>query len=353
MMLATDLAVLDHTDGSLLLVANAVNYDGTDERVDEAWADAVARLDRMTAELAAPAPSTVAVHGGPPSAPARQRTEREEYLAAVVEGKEAIRDGEVFQVVISQRFEWTARRTPSTSTGCCAPRTRARTCTCLRAATRTGEPFDVVGSSPEALVKVDAGRVITHPIAGHAAARRHPGGGRRAGRGAARRREGAGGAPHARRPGPQRPRPGLRARHRRGGRVHGASSGTATSCTSSPRWRAICAPADVAFDVLRRDVPGGHPLRRAEAAGHGDHRRARARPARRLRRRRRLLRLRRRPRHGHRDPHGADRATGIAHVQAGAGIVADSDPEREYEECRNKAAAVLRAVATASTLRAP
>ena len=54
MPVATDLAVLDHTDGSLLLVANAVNYDATDERVDEAWADAVARLDRMTAQLAEP-----------------------------------------------------------------------------------------------------------------------------------------------------------------------------------------------------------------------------------------------------------------------------------------------------------
>src|SRR4051812_28821839 len=32
MLLATDLAVLDHADGSLLLVANAVNYDATDER---------------------------------------------------------------------------------------------------------------------------------------------------------------------------------------------------------------------------------------------------------------------------------------------------------------------------------
>ena len=34
MMLATDLAVLDHADGSVLLIANAVNYDDTDERVD-------------------------------------------------------------------------------------------------------------------------------------------------------------------------------------------------------------------------------------------------------------------------------------------------------------------------------
>jgi anthranilate synthase component I len=34
-----------------------------------------------------------------------------------------------------------------------------------------------------------------------------------------------------------------------------------------------------------------------------------------------------------------------AWVQAGAGIVADSIPEREYEECRSKAAAVLAAIA--------
>ena len=36
MVLATDVAVLDHSDGSLLLVANAINYDDTDERVEDA-----------------------------------------------------------------------------------------------------------------------------------------------------------------------------------------------------------------------------------------------------------------------------------------------------------------------------
>jgi anthranilate synthase component 1 len=42
---------------------------------------------------------------------------------------------------------------------------------------------------------------------------------------------------------------------------------------------------------------------------------------------------------------------GTAYVQAGAGLVADSDPTREDEECRNKAAAVLRAIAVANTMR--
>jgi anthranilate synthase component 1 len=41
---------------------------------------------------------------------------------------------------------------------------------------------------------------------------------------------------------------------------------------------------------------------------------------------------------------------GTAFVQAGAGVVADSDPESENQECRNKAAAVLTAIHAANRL---
>ncbi|GAB43025.1 anthranilate synthase component I, partial [Gordonia terrae NBRC 100016] len=44
-------------------------------------------------------------------------------------------------------------------------------------------------------------------------------------------------------------------------------------------------------------------------------------------------------------------ARGKAFVQAGGGVVADSEPEYEYNEARNKATAVLNAVAAASTMR--
>jgi anthranilate synthase component 1 len=40
---------------------------------------------------------------------------------------------------------------------------------------------------------------------------------------------------------------------------------------------------------------------------------------------------------------------GVAYVQAGAGIVADSDPEREYRETENKARAMFRAIELATT----
>jgi anthranilate synthase component 1 len=41
---------------------------------------------------------------------------------------------------------------------------------------------------------------------------------------------------------------------------------------------------------------------------------------------------------------------GIAHIQAGGGIVADSVPSSENEECINKAMAIIRAVALAAQL---
>jgi anthranilate synthase component 1 len=41
----------------------------------------------------------------------------------------------------------------------------------------------------------------------------------------------------------------------------------------------------------------------------------------------------------------------MAYVQAGAGIVADSDPSAENDETLNKAAAVLGAIAAANEIK--
>jgi anthranilate synthase component 1 len=351
MSLATDLAVLDHSDGTLLLVANAVNYDGTDERVDEAWADAVERLDRMTAELAAPAPATVAVHSGPPSAPARQRTEREEYLSAVGEGKAAIRDGEVFQVVLSQRFEVDCPSDALDVYRVLRASNPSPYMYLYRAADAQGRRFDVVGSSPEALVKVSSGRVITHPIAGT-------------------RPRGATAAEDAALAEELLADSKERAEHlmlvdlarNDLGRVCVPGSVEVVEFMNVERYSHVMhlvstvegdlAPGRTAYDVLQATFPAGtlsgapkprameiidklEPTRRGVYGGvlgyfdvAGDLDMAIAiRTA--------LLR------------------DGVAYVQAGAGIVADSDPDREDEECRNKAAAVLRAIATAATLRSP
>jgi len=51
MLLATDIAAVDHHEGTITLIANAVNWNGTDEHVDAAYDDAVAWLDVMTDAL--------------------------------------------------------------------------------------------------------------------------------------------------------------------------------------------------------------------------------------------------------------------------------------------------------------
>src|SRR5918998_3549688 len=104
MLLATDLAALDHHEGTVTLIANAINWDDSRERVDEAYDDAVARLDAMVAQLCTSAPASAAVFTRPAPEFLRRRSP-EQHHAAVETAKEAIRAGEAFQVVVSQRFE--------------------------------------------------------------------------------------------------------------------------------------------------------------------------------------------------------------------------------------------------------
>ena len=95
---------------------------------------------------------------------------------------------------------------------------------------------------------------------------------------------------------------------------------------------------------VRRRVSGRHAGRRAEGARDGDHRRARAGAARVLRRHGRLLRPRRRHGPGDRDPHAWSSTATRYSFQAGAGIVADSVPASEYHEVFAKSAVLRRAL---------
>ncbi len=353
LMLATDLAVLDHTDGSILLVANAVNYDDTDDRVEQAWADAVERLDTMTRALAAPADSTVAVVDteavGLAMAGVTSNTTPERYEEVVELAKEDIRAGEVFQVVLSQRFSMACPADPLDVYRALRAGNPSPYMYLFRFPAPDGSDYAVVGSSPEALVRVTGDRAITHPIAG------------------------------------SRPR----------GKTPEDDVRLADELLADPKERAehvmlvdlgrndlqrVCRPGTVdvvefmdvrryshvmhiestvvgetrpgtsAYDVLVATFPAGtlsgapkpralaliehyEPSRRGVyggVVGYLDF-------------------------HGDLDMAIAIRTAvvkdGVAHVQAGAGIVADSHPTREHEECVHKATAALRAVATAGAMR--
>ncbi|MGH3612476.1 MAG: anthranilate synthase component I [Pseudonocardia sp.] len=177
MLLATDLAAVDHHEGTITLIANAMLESDVahprggdardDQRVDEAYDDAVARLNRMTAELAAPAPSTVAVYR-PVEPHFTRRRSPAEHHAAVEIAKEQIRAGEAFQVVVSQRFETDCDADPLDVYRVLRATNPSPYMYLLRlqGAGAAAAPFSIVGSSPEALVTVRDGMATTHPIAG-------------------------------------------------------------------------------------------------------------------------------------------------------------------------------------------
>ena len=161
-MLTSDLAVFDHYDGTLTLIANAVNWDGSVERVDEAYADALARLDALEVTLKTPQVAGINLPLTKEVPLYKRDMSSTDYQAKVEILKEEIRSGEAFQVVLSQRFVMESSADPFDIY-------RA-----LRAANpspymylfRFADGLSVVGSSPEALVKIQGRDVMLHPIAG-------------------------------------------------------------------------------------------------------------------------------------------------------------------------------------------
>jgi anthranilate synthase component 1 len=163
MMLVTDLAVLDHTDGSVLLIANVL--PGELDGGTAGYAAAVARLDAMAAALASPAPAGVAV-----LEPAREPVVTSNLAPGRFEqGVEAIREhiraGDAYQVVLSQRFEVATTADALDLYRVLRATNPSPYMYLLRFAGRE-TPFDVVGSSPEALVTVAGRQAVVHPPAG-------------------------------------------------------------------------------------------------------------------------------------------------------------------------------------------
>jgi anthranilate synthase component 1 len=161
-MLTTDLAIYDHLHGVVTLIANAINWDGSDERVDEAYAASLARLSKMENDLKRPIVSRIAPLTSRPEPRFNRLTSRRDYLSSVGRIKEEIKSGEAFQVVLSQRFEMDCPAEPFDV----YRMLRLHNPSPYMYLFRFPDKLAIVGSSPEALVKVDDGEVMVHPIAG-------------------------------------------------------------------------------------------------------------------------------------------------------------------------------------------
>jgi anthranilate synthase component 1 len=153
------LVVFDHLQRTIKVVAH-VALDGD---VDAAYAEGLARIAALEDRLAQPlnaGPLSVQTQEAAPVALASNFA-REDFEASVGRAKEYIGAGDIIQVVLAQRF-WRPTAAPPFA---------------IYRALRTVNPspymyfldwgeFQLVGASPELLVLVEDGVATTHPIAG-------------------------------------------------------------------------------------------------------------------------------------------------------------------------------------------
>jgi anthranilate synthase component I len=343
-MLTSDLAVMDHSEGTITLIANAINWDGSDDRIDEAYASCIERLDRMQADLATSIPGDAATIPDFSLPDYTGNISAEQYKKNIAHVKEEILAGEAFQVVLSQRFAM-----PCSADAIDVYRMlRLNNPSPYMYLFRFTDGIEIVGSSPEALVKVNQEDVMIHPIAGT-------------------RKRSANPEEDHRLAEELLADPKERAEHlmlvdlgrNDLGRVCAPGSVEVIDFMHIERYSHVMhivstvigklskksSPVDALFSVFPAGTLSGAPKPRAMEiieelettrrgvyggiVGYIDFT-------------------------GNLDTCIAIRTAllykGTAFVQAGAGVVADSDPESENQECRNKAAAVLTAVHAANRL---
>jgi anthranilate synthase component I len=338
LLVSDELAVVDNVMGKLHLVVYA------DPGQPGAWRSARERLERLRARLAVPLPQSVVLAQPRPQsepAPLSCSVTEEDFLAAVRRCKEYVFAGDCMQVQVSQRTT-RAFGAPPVS---------------LYRALRGLNPspymfyFDfgdhhVVGASPEIMVRVAGDRITLRPIAGT-------------------RPRGATPEDDARIAGELLADPKERAEHvmlidlgrNDVGRVAAVGSVKVTEKMVVERYSHVmhivsnvegrCAPGVDATDVFKATFPAGtvtgapkvramqiidelEPVKRGVYSGAVGY-----------------LGF-----NGDMDVAIAIRTAvvkdGKLHVQAAAGIVADSDPQSEWQETQHKARALLRAAELAS-----
>jgi len=166
LMLTRTLVVFDHLAQKAFIVTN-VWSPGTVRDIDADYDDAVVRCDQMAELLAAPLAAPSIELDLDSDAAATSPVDDDLYASWVEEAKEHIYAGDIFQVVPSRRFEsplhgpafgaYRALRTLNPSPYMYFLRFGA---------SGDSDVLEIAGSSPEPLVQVQGDRVVTRPIAG-------------------------------------------------------------------------------------------------------------------------------------------------------------------------------------------
>ena len=338
--IARTLIVFDHRFRKLRVITNA--YLENTEEIEKAYAAAEGRITAVLALLAKPAAlrsiSAARIEQLPQT---QSNTSREEFESVVREAKELIGAGDIFQVVLSQRFAADFAGDPLELYRCL----RFGNPSPYMFLLKFGDKFTAVGSSPEVHVRVHDGVAEIRPIAGTRPRGRDP-------------------LEDERLAEELLADPKERAEHvmlidlgrNDVGRVAACGSVRVTEQMVIERYSHVMhivshvvgqlADDKNSFDAMRATFPAGTvsgapKVRAMQIIGQ-------------------LEKSRRGFYSGIVGYFGFDGSldscialrsillkNGKAYLQTGAGIVADSDPAREYDECVNKAKAMLEAIARA------
>jgi len=334
--------IFDHRTRRLRVVSNALVENGN---ADAAYAHAVASIESILARLAKPAPmAPLFADIAPPPVQPSCNTQREEYMDMVSNGQEFIRAGDVFQFVPSQRFETDYSGDPLTLYRSLRFVNPSPYMFCLKLGGDT-ERFALVGSSPEVHVRAMHGKVEIRPIAGT-------------------KRRGATEAEDEQNAAALLADPKERAEHlmlvdlarNDVGRIAQYGTVRVTDFFTIEKYSHVMHivsnvvgdlhPEKTAYDVMRATFPAGtvsgSPKVRAMQVING------------LEKSKRGVYAGAVGYFGFDGNHDSCIALrtvvlkdGKAFVQAGAGVVADSSPESEHQECVNKAMGMMAAISRA------
>jgi anthranilate synthase component 1 len=157
LMLADTLLVFDHVTHKIKVVSHA-HLDGD---VDTAYREAICKIDDLVNRLEQPMNSKILKNAPPDKSEVSSNFSSAEFEAIVSQAKEYIYAGDIIQAVLSQRLARPTYASPFA----------------IYRALRSVNPspymyylhlgdFYIVGASPELLVRVEDGIVSNHPIAG-------------------------------------------------------------------------------------------------------------------------------------------------------------------------------------------
>ncbi len=157
-MITDTILIFDHVKNKIQIVSNA-HVSGP---ADAVYNEALRKIHEIEQRLRGPlVVSTERLHNAVEEVPVESNFTREAFCGAVRAAKEYICAGDIFQVVLSQRF----RRTVGAS-----PVNLYRALRCINPSPYMlllqFPEFSLVGSSPEVMTQVKNGRAMVRPIAG-------------------------------------------------------------------------------------------------------------------------------------------------------------------------------------------